>query len=165
MRIRLLASDLRTGLGHQEKPPMGTTFSSCYSPLTILAGALAISSACSSAERDPGVTAGVTPSPAKVDTTPQTDAAVSAAVSQDHDSATATKGPAAQPTPGVDAGPGTDLSPDLAKKYAGSGFVVHEWGTNPTVVGSDGSLQRGLHHEGDDLPPFVYDRLKAAKVL
>ena len=40
--------------------------------------------------------------------------------------------------------------------------MVHEWGTNTVVVGSDGSLQRGLHHEGDDLPSFVYDRMKEA---
>jgi hypothetical protein len=46
-------------------------------------------------------------------------------------------------------------------KYPGTGFVVHEWGTNTVVVGSDGSLQRGLHHEEEDLPAFVYDRLKA----
>jgi hypothetical protein len=29
------------------------------------------------------------------------------------------------------------------------------------VVGSNGSLLRGLHHEEEDLPAFVYDRLKA----
>lgn len=45
--------------------------------------------------------------------------------------------------------------------YPGTGFVVHEWGTDTIVVGSDGSLQRGLHHEEEDLPGFVYDRLKA----
>lgn len=45
--------------------------------------------------------------------------------------------------------------------YPGTGFVVHEWGTDTVVVGSDGSLQRGLHHEEEDLPGFVYDRLKA----
>jgi hypothetical protein len=37
------------------------------------------------------------------------------------------------------------------------GLVVHEWGTDTVVVGSDGSLQRGLHHEQEDLPAFVYD--------
>lgn len=46
-------------------------------------------------------------------------------------------------------------------RYSGTGFVVHEWGTDTIVVGSDGSLQRGLHHEEEDLPGFVYDRLKA----
>jgi hypothetical protein len=46
-------------------------------------------------------------------------------------------------------------------QYPGKGFVVHEWGTDTIVVGSDGSLQRGLHHEEEDLPGFVYDRLKA----
>lgn len=46
-------------------------------------------------------------------------------------------------------------------QYPGSGFIVHEWGTDTIVVGSNGSLQRGLHHEEEDLPAFVYDRLKA----
>jgi hypothetical protein len=50
-------------------------------------------------------------------------------------------------------------------KYPGHGFIVHEWGTNTIVVGSDGSLQRGLHHEEEDLPAFVYDRVKAGKAL
>lgn len=42
------------------------------------------------------------------------------------------------------------------------GFVVHEWGTNTVVSGSDGTLQLGLHHEEEDLPAFVYNRLQAA---
>lgn len=50
-------------------------------------------------------------------------------------------------------------------QYPGHGFIVHEWGTDTIVVGSDGSLQRGLHHEEEDLPTFVYDRLKAAPLL
>ena len=50
-------------------------------------------------------------------------------------------------------------------QYPGHGFIVHEWGTDTIVVGSDGSLQRGLHHEEEDLPAFVYDRLKAAPLL
>lgn len=49
--------------------------------------------------------------------------------------------------------------------YPGHGFVVHEWGTDTVVVGSDGSLQRGLHHEEEDLPAFVYDRIKEGSVL
>src|SRR5690349_2772394 len=48
-----------------------------------------------------------------------------------------------------------------AAAYPGKGFVVHEWGTDTVVVGSDGSLQRGLHHEEEDLPSFVYDRVRA----
>ena len=48
--------------------------------------------------------------------------------------------------------------------YPGSGFIVHEWGTDTVVVGSDGSLQRGLHHEEEDLPSFVYDRIKAGSL-
>jgi hypothetical protein len=50
-------------------------------------------------------------------------------------------------------------------RYSGKGFIVHEWGTDTVVVGSDGSLQRGLHHEEEDLPAFVYDRLKAGPLL
>jgi hypothetical protein len=50
-------------------------------------------------------------------------------------------------------------------QYPGHGFIVHEWGTDTIVVGSDGSLQRGMHHEEEDLPGFVYDRLKAAPLL
>jgi hypothetical protein len=38
---------------------------------------------------------------------------------------------------------------------------VHEWGTNTVVSASNGSLELGLHHEEEDLPGFVYDRLKA----
>jgi hypothetical protein len=49
--------------------------------------------------------------------------------------------------------------------YPGEGFIVHEWGTDTIVVGSDGSLQRGLQHEEEDLPAFVYDRLKAGPLL
>ena len=45
--------------------------------------------------------------------------------------------------------------------YPGHGFRVHEWGTNTIVVGTDGSVLRGLHHEEEDLPPFVYDRTRA----
>jgi hypothetical protein len=33
------------------------------------------------------------------------------------------------------------------------------------VVGSNGSMQRGLHHEEEDLPTFVYDRLKAGSEI
>jgi len=49
--------------------------------------------------------------------------------------------------------------------YAGGQLVVHEWGTNTVVVGSNGALQRGLQHEGDDLPEFVFDRLKQGDLL
>ncbi len=65
---------------------------------------------------------------------------------------------------GGDAPLGDAGAPEVveAKQYPGHGFIVHEWGTDTIVVGSDGSLQRGLHHEEEDLPGFVYDRLKAA---
>lgn len=48
--------------------------------------------------------------------------------------------------------------------YQGKGFLVHEWGTNTVVAGSDGSIQRGLHHEEEDLPSFVYDRVTAGRL-
>lgn len=56
------------------------------------------------------------------------------------------------------------VPPVSTTRYPGHGFVVHEWGTDTVVVGSDGSLQRGLHHEEEDLPAFVYDRLKAGQL-
>jgi len=49
--------------------------------------------------------------------------------------------------------------------YPGTGFVVHEWGTNTVVVSSSGKLLRGMHHEEEDLPAFVYDRLKQGESL
>lgn len=42
-------------------------------------------------------------------------------------------------------------------------FVVHEWGTLTNVVASDGHLLPGLHHEEDDLPGFVADRMAQAQ--
>ena len=72
--------------------------------------------------------------------------------------------------PGVDsAGSGTSAAggsnSTFPKHYPGQGFIVHEWGTDTIVVGSDGSLQRGLHHEEEDLPSFVYDRIKAGTLI
>ncbi len=47
-----------------------------------------------------------------------------------------------------------------ARQYQPSdGFVVHEWGTFTSVLGSDGSSLPGLHHEEEDLPGFVADRV------
>jgi hypothetical protein len=37
-------------------------------------------------------------------------------------------------------------------------FVVHEWGTFVAMEGSDGLALEGLHHDEDDLPPFVHSR-------
>ena len=60
--------------------------------------------------------------------------------------------------------PAATLPPDtvdpggMGPSYPGTGFRVHEWGTNTIVVGSNGSMQRGLQHEEEDLPSFVYDR-------
>jgi len=61
---------------------------------------------------------------------------------------------------------GSDGAPEPKhSQYPGQGFIVHEWGTDTIVVGSDGSLQRGLHHEEEDLPSFVYDRIKAGTLI
>lgn len=60
-------------------------------------------------------------------------------------------------------GPATP--PPSGTAYPGKGFIVHEWGTNTVVSGSDGVLLRGLQHEGDDLPAFVFDRIKQGDLL
>lgn len=60
---------------------------------------------------------------------------------------------------------GSEVGGSPPNQYPGRGFVVHEWGTDTIVVGSDGSLQRGLHHEEEDLPNFVHDRIRAATLL
>ena len=52
-----------------------------------------------------------------------------------------------------------------SEAYPGKGFIVHEWGTNTVVVSSDGKLQRGMHHEEEDLPAFVHDRLGQGEFL
>ncbi len=62
-------------------------------------------------------------------------------------------------THGGECDPNVDVSPDLG--YPGRGFIVHEWGTDTIVVGSNGMPQRGLHHEEEDLPAFIYDRMGA----
>jgi hypothetical protein len=60
---------------------------------------------------------------------------------------------------GGECDPQVDEWPDL--QYPGRGFVVHEWGTDTAVVGSDGQTLRGLRPDEGDLPGFVYDRLGA----
>jgi hypothetical protein len=59
---------------------------------------------------------------------------------------------------------GGQLPPAPQLSYPGKGFIVHEWGTDTVVVGSDGSLQVGLHHEEEDLPAFVYGRIAAGSL-
>ncbi len=61
--------------------------------------------------------------------------------------------------------PSTAGPAEVARAWApADGFVVHEWGTLTFVVGSDGSLVTGLHHEEEDLPPFVADRMASSKL-
>ncbi len=67
--------------------------------------------------------------------------------------------------PGVVSGPGDSDQPLVGAKAwtPAQGFVVHEWGTLTSVVASDGTLLPGLHHEEEDLPGFVADRMAQAK--
>lgn len=74
-----------------------------------------------------------------------------------------TKDPPAKPPVVTPVDPGA--LPKSAYDPARDGFVVHEWGTLTSVVGSDGSLLPGLHHEEEDLPAFVADRLAEAKAV
>jgi hypothetical protein len=39
-------------------------------------------------------------------------------------------------------------------------YVVHEWGTFTSMLGTNGISLDGLHHEEEHLPPFVHDLLK-----
>lgn len=39
-------------------------------------------------------------------------------------------------------------------------YTAHEWGTFTSMVGTDGGVLDGLHHEEEALPPFVHDLLK-----
>ncbi len=59
-----------------------------------------------------------------------------------------------QPDAGSNVNP-TSSAYDPAK----DGFTVHEWGTLTSVIASDGTLLPGLHHEEEDLPGFVADRM------
>ncbi|MEO7094970.1 MAG: hypothetical protein ABI175_17055, partial [Polyangiales bacterium] len=56
------------------------------------------------------------------------------------------------------------LVPASSYDASKDGFVVHEWGTLTSVSGSDGAIVTGLHHEEEDLPAFVADRMAQAKV-
>lgn len=61
---------------------------------------------------------------------------------------------------------GAPLDPTVPRTAYDPGtgeFVVHEWGTLTNVVACDGSLLPGLHHEEEDLPGFVIDRLAHGK--
>lgn len=52
--------------------------------------------------------------------------------------------------------------PGAGVRAAGSGLIVHEWGTFTSVQGSDGTSLDGLQHEEEALPDFVYGRDKLA---
>ncbi len=67
-----------------------------------------------------------------------------------------------EPT-GPPAAPTAPSRPGPAAYRPQDGFVVHEWGTLTYVLGSDGRALPGLHHEEEDLPTFVADRMVAAR--
>src|SRR5687768_6711735 len=59
------------------------------------------------------------------------------------------------------AAPALPLAPNLPQPpapTAGSGLVVHEWGTFLSVQGSDGSTMGGMVDSEEQLPPFVRER-------
>jgi hypothetical protein len=73
--------------------------------------------------------------------------------------------PVAADSPPTRVPPAADIPiPSRAYNATTDGFVVHEWGTLTAVVGSDGSTQPGLHHEEEDLPAFVADRMKQSNL-
>jgi hypothetical protein len=76
-----------------------------------------------------------------------------------------TRGPWTDPPPAAPAAaPSPAPSPAAAYDPASGLFVVHEWGTMTSVSASDGSPLPGLHHEEEDLPGFVADRMAQALV-
>ncbi len=71
---------------------------------------------------------------------------------QDAEGAAGTRAAVAT-APGEVAGTGS-----IAEVAKPAGLIAHEWGTFTSVVGSDGVLLEGLHHEEEALPAFVYGR-------
>jgi hypothetical protein len=59
--------------------------------------------------------------------------------------------------------PTTTTPPTPTAYVARDGLTVHEWGTFTSVIASDGTLLPGLHHEEEDLPSFVADRIAQSK--
>lgn len=49
-------------------------------------------------------------------------------------------------------------NPQQPTSPAAKKFVVHEWGTFTSVLGSNGQRQGGLHHEEEVLPSFIIGR-------
>src|SRR5262245_19122556 len=47
-----------------------------------------------------------------------------------------------------------------AKPPPPANYVVHEWGTFTSMLGTNGIALDGLHHEEEHLPRFVHDLLK-----
>lgn len=61
----------------------------------------------------------------------------------------------------IDGAPAASPAPRSAVTDVPKGFVAHEWGTFTSVVGSNGALLDGMHHEEEVLPAFVYGRAPA----
>jgi hypothetical protein len=116
----------------------------------------------------PPATAGTTATPSDTPTMAELVATAIAAAKAQQPTPTATSptpSPATEPdTTPLQPNPTNTEPPAIPAAYPGQGFVVHEWGTNTVVSASNGTLQVGLHHEEEDLPGFVYDRLKAVTV-
>lgn len=50
------------------------------------------------------------------------------------------------------------INPQQPTSPAAKKFVVHEWGTFTSVIGSNGERLGGLHHEEETLPSFIAGR-------
>jgi hypothetical protein len=92
---------------------------------------------------------------------PDPGSATEGAASAPEGDASATESAASAPEAGAPAPEVAEAAPVISEVAPTAGFVVHEWGTNTVVTGSDGVLLRGLHHEEEDLPAFVWDRMRA----
>lgn len=68
------------------------------------------------------------------------------------------------PTPGSPPSPTPTPTPSPTPTAAREGFVVSEWGTYTSVMGSDGVPLPGLHLEEEGLPPFVHGRCGAGPI-
>ncbi|OUR93503.1 hypothetical protein A9Q84_18700 [Halobacteriovorax marinus] len=51
----------------------------------------------------------------------------------------------------------------LSMAFAANAYEAHEWGTFTSVVGTNGKIIQGLHHEEEALPNFVYDLSRVEK--
>lgn len=110
--------------------------------LSLLAVTLALPACLDEAPRSGHLAGSATPSPSPELTTDPT------------------PGSTPSPTPTPTPSPTPTTTPTAARE----GFVVSEWGTYTSVMGSDGVPLPGLHLEEEGLPPFVHGRCGAGPI-